>query len=544
VAEQVADIDRARDAIVRESWTEAYEEFERLDPSSLRPEDLDGFADAAWWLSEVDESIALRQQAYTRYAEEGRELRAGWCAGRLCIEHFLRGEPSVGSGWLMRARRHLADRPEGVEHGYLAMLESTIARFGGGELDAALAQARQAVRIGRRFRDPDLIATSIHSEGLIHVAAGRIAEGMALLDEAMASVLGGGVSAFFTGAIYCDVIDACLQATDLGRATEWSRAAMAWAATVPPRSPFPGVCRVNRAHLARLSGAWPEALRDAEWAAAELVDVDPETAGAAYYEAGEIRRRTGDLAGAESDFARARELGFDPQPGLALLRLAQGRADAARTSLQVALSKAPSSGLRDVPLFAAQVEVALAVIEPDEARASAERLRELATTFATPAVHAASDMAVGAVELAAGDVPAALESLRRACATWRDLKLPYETARARTLYGLALREAGDHDDADLELRASHQAFERLGAVPEAADVAELLGRGPGLPRGLTAREAEVLRLVATGKSNRDIAVELVISEHTVARHLQNIYAKLDVPSRAAATAFAFEHGLA
>ncbi len=542
MAERVADIDRARDALARESWAEAYEELGRLDPTELRPEDLEAFADAVWWLGKIDESIALRQRAYVGYSEAGQELRAAWCAGRLCIEHFLRGEPSVGSGWLMRARRHAAEQAEGVEHGYLAMLEATVSRFGG-ELDVALVQSRRAIEIGRRFRDPDLTATAIQSEGVVHVAAGRIDEGMALLDEAMASVLAGGVSAFFTGAIYCEVIGACLEATDLGRATEWSRAAMAWAATVPSHSPFPGVCRVNRAHLARLSGAWPEALRDAERVAAEVIEIDPVTAGAAYYEAGEIRRRMGDLGGADSAFANARELGFESQPGLALLRLAQGKVDAARTGLDIAISGSRSSGLHDVPLLVAHVEVALALDEREMARSSAERLQGLAATIGTPALRAVADTAVGAVELAGADVPAALESLRRACATWRGLKLPYETARARMLLGLALRAADDHDDADLELQAALQAFQRLGAAPDVAMVADLVGRRPELPRGLTTREAEVLRLVATGKTNRDIAVELVISEHTVARHLQNMYAKLDVPSRAAATAFAFEHGL-
>ena len=260
---------------------------------------------------------------------------------------------------------------------------------------------------------------------------------------------------------------------------------MAWAATVPSGSPFPGVCRVNRAHLARLSGSWPEALTDAVTAAADLAEVDPATAGAAFYEAGEIRRRTGDLAGAESDFASAGELGFEPQPGLALLRLAQGKEDAARTALQVALSGSPPSRLREVPLLTAQVEVALAAKEPDRARSSADRLRELAASLSTAAVQAAADTAVGAVELAEEEIPSALESLRRACATWRDLRLPYETARARMLFGRALRAAGDEEDARLELQAALAIFERLGATPDVAATAVLLGPPVELPRGLT-----------------------------------------------------------
>jgi ATP/maltotriose-dependent transcriptional regulator MalT len=542
VAEPIADIEKARDAIGRGAWADAYEAFRRLDPVALSPRDLQGLADAAWWLSKIDESIAARQRAYTGYSEAGDDPSAAASALRLCIEHFLRGEPAVGAGWLGRAERHLDERPECVEHAFLAVIQATVARFGG-ELDAALALAKRGVTIAQRFGDRNFLAMAIHTEGLIHIAAGRIAEGMRLLDEAMTSVVAGELNDHFTGAIYCNVIEACLLLADVRRAGEWSEAARTWCETIPPESPFPGTCRVNRAEVARLRGDWPEAEAEAARAVDELSRLGPAAAAPAFYELGEIRRRTGDHAGADEAFARVHELGSDPQPGLALLRLAQGRVGAARTAFGVAAGGRPSTPPQRARLLAAKVEVALAADDLDEARAARDELEAIAGEFTTPALAAASATADGAVRLAEADLPAALDSLRRACVMWHELKLPYENAKARVLCGLALRAAGDTEDSELELRAALASFERLGAAPDSAATAGLLAGPQGFPRGLTPREAEVLRLVAAGKTNRDIAVELVISEHTVARHLQNMFVKLDVSSRSGATAFAFEHDL-
>jgi len=542
VAERIGDIDRARDAIGRESWAEAYEELRTLDPSHLTPQDQEGFSDAAWWLSKTDESITARQRAYSGYAAAGEDQPAAFMAVRLSVEHFDRGEPAVAMGWLMRAQRHLVEQPECVQHGFLALIEANVARFQG-ELDGAMAHSERAIKVGQRFGDRDLIAMGIHIQGLVLVSRGRVAEGLALLDEAMTSVVAGELSPLFTGVIYCSVLDACLDLADIGRAGEWNAAAMAWCGSLPADAPFTALCRINRAQIATLRGAWSEAETEARRVSEEQT-FDPAAAARGFYETGEIRRRTGNFAAAEEAFARANELGFEPQPGLALLRLAQGRAESAMTALRLAVEGESGSRLRRARLLAGLVDVALALKDLDAAGAASDELEAIARDFGTSALDATAATARGAHRLAEDDVPGALQSLRRACAIWQELKLPYETARARMLYGAALRAAGDEEDARLELRAAMAAFERLGAAPEAARAAELLGEVDELPRGLTAREAEVLRLVATGKTNRDIAVELVISEHTVARHLQNIFAKLDVSSRAGATAFAFEHGLA
>jgi DNA-binding CsgD family transcriptional regulator len=296
--------------------------------------------------------------------------------------------------------------------------------------------------------------------------------------------------------------------------------------------------------VARLRGEWSEAEAESTRASDELMGFNPMAAAGAFYETGEIRRRIGNVAGAEDAFARAHELGLEPQPGLALLRLAQGKAEAAHTALRLAITGESGGRLRRARLLAAQVDVALDLADLETARSASDELEAIARDFATPSLDAAAATARGALRLAEGDVPGALERLRHASATWQELRLPYEAARARKLYGVALRAAGDEEDARLELRAALAAFERLGAAPEGSEAAELLAGPTDLPRGLTPREAEVLRLVAAGKTNRAIAAELMISEHTVARHLQNMFAKLDVSSRSAATAFAFEHGLA
>ena len=541
--ERITDIERARDAARRESWADAFDAFGTLAPSELTPPDLEAFADAAWWLSRTEESIASRQRAHAAYSAVGDESKAAAMAARLAVDHFTRGEPAVGAGWLERARQHAQKAPESAGHGLLLVIEATVARYSG-DLEGATELADRAADVAERYSDPDLTAMATHTKGLLLIAAGRVPDGVALLDEAMTSVVSGELSSFFTGIVYCNVIGACLELADVGRASQWSEAARVWCESLPPESPFPGMCRINRAEVARLRGAWSEAEAEATRASEELLRFDPMGAAQAFYEIGEIRRRIGNIPGAEESFARAREIGLDPQPGLALLRFDQGKSGAAAAALRVAAAAEPESRLQRARLLAAQVDIALAMSDLDTASAATDRLDALASDVDTPILVASATTARGALQLAQQDPTAALGTLRQACSTWQDLRLPYEAARARVLYGLALREAGDEDGARSELNAAVSAFERLGASPDARSSSAHLDGKDALPRGLTQREAEVLRLVAAGKTNRDIAALLVISEHTVARHLQNMFVKLGVSSRAGATAFAFEHGLA
>jgi DNA-binding CsgD family transcriptional regulator len=541
--ERTGGIDDSSDASRPLPWAETYASLSARDASELTPRDLEALAEAAWWLSKRDESIAARQRAYVGSVAAGDAEHAAAMAAYLSVEHFARGDPAVGAGWLMKARRHAEEVPESAAHGFLLVVEATVARYTG-DLPGAQELVGRATELAHRFPDPDLLAMAIHTQGIVLVLLGETDRGVALLDEAMASVVSGQLTPFFTGIVYCNVIGTCLEIADVRRADQWSEAARAWCESLPVESPFPGMCRVNRAEVARLRGAWSEAEAEAMRASEELTGFDPMGAAQAFYETGEIRRRMGNVAGAEECFVRAREIGFDPQPGLALLRFSQGKGAAALSALTLAASAPQESRLRQARLLAALVDVALAVPDVEAAAVAVEHLSELAAGSGASILHAMAATAAGAVQVARREAPAAVDSLRRAGGMWRDLRLPYEAARARVLLGLALRAAGDEDEAVLELRAAIDAFDRLGAVPDRDAASALLPAVDALPAGLTSREAQVLRLVAAGKSNREIASELVISEHTVARHLQNMFAKLGVSSRSGATAFAFEHDLA
>jgi DNA-binding CsgD family transcriptional regulator len=544
VAEVVADIERGRQALARRAWGEAYELLADAPVSALSGRELNDLADAAWWTARLDQSIGIRQKAYAASVAEGDEIQAGGVALRLAIDHFTRGEPSVGAGWLGRAHRHLDRKPDCPEVGFMPVIESTVARYGG-DLDGAVALATRALEIAGRVRDPNLTPMATHTLGMALIGAGRIAEGLPLLDEAMTAAIAGELDDYFAGIVYCNVIDTCLQIADVGRAGEWSRAATAWCDSLQEGSIFPGLCRVNRAEVAALRGAWAQAEAEALRAVEEIGSFAPDGAAAALYHVGEIRRRRGDAAGAEDAFGRAADLGYEPQPGLALLRFGEGKLDAGRR----ALGHEPPRGLsplRRAQILAARIELAVAAGDLDDARRTADGLEALAAGFPTPVLAAEAATARGVVALAEGRAEEAADTLRSAFAMWQDVRLPYEAARVRADQGRALLACGDEEAGLRTLRAAATALEELGAAPEAERVRAGLGdvAGQTLPAGLTAREADVLRLVAAGKTNREIAAELFISEHTVARHLQNMFGKLGVSTRTAATAFAFEHGLA
>ncbi|MEV1067789.1 helix-turn-helix transcriptional regulator [Streptomyces sp. NPDC050263] len=538
---------RARDAVARESWADAHRLLSGLDPARLAPADHAGFADAAWWTGRIDESIEHRTHAYAGYAAARDGRRAGLMAWLLFYEHRLAGRRAVAAGWLRRARQHLGGEPECAEQCYLAWMDTEAAQARGA-FEEATASARRMAAIARRCGSPDLYAMSVQAQASVLVARGRIAEGLDLLDEAMCSASAGELGSFFTGWVYCLGLQQSMACVDLRRAAEWTDAAMRWCAAMPAENNFRGLCRIHRVQVLELRGDWSRALEEAVRTCEELLPYERGPAGEVFYLVGEIRRRRGETAAAEESYARAHELGRDPRPGLALLRLAQGRAQAAAA----ALAHHEAQGrLERCRLLAARVEVSLALGRPAEAGAAAGELAGLAVEWqrlrgsAVTLPHASAASAAGAVAFAAGDLDRARDRLREALALWLELGVPYEAARTRMPLAAAERAAGDEEGARLELRAAGQTFEELGAVPDARRAAALLGAVRGRPPGgLTGREAEVLRLVAAGGTNRAIAAELVISEHTVARHLNNIFAKLDVSSRAAATAYACTHGLA
>jgi DNA-binding CsgD family transcriptional regulator len=533
------DLERARDAVRREDWEEAYRAFQRVGLAALGPEDLEAAADAAWWTANIRESVAARHRAYAGYAAAGNHRRAAYNAWSVSIDHRNLGEASVASGWREKARRHLATEPECVEHGYLAVDDAGDANDAG-RFDEARALAEHVIAIGRRTGSRDLEALGIETLGRISIREGRHEQGLRLLDEAMTSVLAGQVSSFVVGWILCDVLTACMEAVDLARAAEWTAAAVAWCERYPNTSPFHASCRIHRVEVTTLAGNWSEAEAQAMLASEVMMRIAPFLAAEAIYAGGEICRLRGDLAAAEEAFRRASELGRDPQPGLALVRLAQGRAEAAASALRVALASRPAGPLSRAMLLAAAVEAATAAGDLDWA---ADAAAELDAAAGNPVLGAIADLAGAHLALHGGRVEEAGRRARRAADAAQRLRLPYEAARAWVLAGLACRRSGDEETARLEFEAARAAFERLGAARDARAAEELL-RPPGeLPAGLSRRELEVLRLVASGKTNRQIAAELIVSEHTVSRHLQNIFRKLGVATRAAATAFAFEHDL-
>ncbi|WAZ27277.1 LuxR C-terminal-related transcriptional regulator [Streptomyces cinnabarinus] len=541
----------ARDAAAREDWAHAYRLLSGVDTARLTPDDCAAFADAAWWRSRIDESIVHRMRAYAGFVAAGDARRAGHMAWLLFYEHQLAGRSALAAGWLRRARRQLRDEPECVEQCYLVWIDAEEAQARGA-FEEAMVSARRMAAIARRCGSPDLTALGVQAQAGVLVAQGRVGDGLDLLDDAMCSAMAGELTSFFTGWVYCLGLQQSMACVDLGRAAEWTDAAMRWCAAMPAENNFRGLCRVHRAEVLELRGDWAEALTEAARTVEELLPYERRMAAEAFYVIGQIQRRRGNLAAAEQSYDRAHEYGRDPQPGLALLRLAQGKAEASATALNLALADhEDTEPLGRCRLLVAQVEIALALGRLDAARSATGELHTLAQQWQrrrrseTTVLHAAAAAAAGAVAFAARHPDRALPLLRHALTLWLALDVPYEAAQVRMTLAAADRAVGDDEGARMELRAAEQTFRRLGAAPDerraAALLADVRRRQPG---GLTEREIQVLRLVAAGHTNRAVAAELVISEHTVARHLNNIFAKLDVSSRAAATAYACTHGLA
>ncbi|MDT0353066.1 LuxR C-terminal-related transcriptional regulator [Pseudonocardia charpentierae] len=539
----VADIlDTAKRAFAHNDWATAFSSFRAAGQmGGLSADQWYSLAESAWWLGEIDAALDAWKRAHDLYVASEDLSRAAMSAMFLACHSLERGDTSVGSGWMQRTRRLLDNAPEGPAHGY-PLYFRIFAAMSVGDLDEAMSWADEVGRIGRRFDDPSLVALSLIGRGRALVKRGSVADGMALLDAAMLDALSGRLHPVWTGAVYCHLMDACYELDELRRAGEWTHAASRWCDGIPDAGLYRGICRVHRAQILHTRGSWQEAEREATQACADMAHVHIGTIAEGHYEIGEIRRLRGDLVGAEDAFRRAHELGRDPQPGLALVRLAQGHADTAAASIRTALAVLVPP-LPRARLCVAQVEIALAAGDLETARAACTELEQTAATYESSGLAAAVQQARGALLLREGAAPEAVTMLRAACRRWQDLDATHHAANTRLLLAEAYRSLGDEDAAALELNAADAVFAQLGAEPGRRRVASL--RGPrALPGGMTAREIEVLRLVATGCSNRDVAAMLFISERTVHRHLSNIYTKLGISSRSAATAYAFEHGIA
>lgn len=536
-----------REAFARRAWREAHDALAAADRAgTLDADDLERLATAAHLVGDDDADAWSR--AYHRHLAAGHRVAAARCAFLLAMGLFARGEPGRAGGWLARAQRMADGAGDAPETGYLLAFEAL--ELLDRDPAAAVARFARVADMGERAGDPDLATLGTLGHGQALVGTGRLVEGLTRIDEALVAVTADEVSPIVAGVVYCAAIESCVIAFDVRRAAEWTTALSRWCDTQPDLVPFRGQCLAHRSEVLQLQGAWGDAADAAQRACEHLAGAP--AVGHALYQRAELLRLRGDLEAAEEAFVAAHRAGREPQPGLALLRLARGDVESARAQIGRALAEAVGPAAR-ARLLGPCVEIALAGGDVPAARTAADELASLAAEMDAPLVRAAADHALGSVLLAEGDAAAALVALRRALTGWHALDVGYQAARVRTTLALACRSLGDDDTAALELEAARLVFDELGATPELSRLAALSGPSapipapaPAPPRGahpLTAREAEVLTLVARGDTNRQVAAALRISDKTVARHLSNIFTKLDVPSRAAATAWAYEHGV-
>jgi DNA-binding CsgD family transcriptional regulator len=533
-----SDVDQARAAFDQRSWSDAYQRLSNLD--SPQPDDLHRLAITAYMLGRDDDCAAWWERAHDAWLDRGELVPAARCAGWLAMSLLIRGQVALGSGWLARC----ADLVDGAgrdcaERGWL-LLPEALRHIDAGSYGDARDLAASAVELGRRFADRDLAALGCHIQARALIRLDRFADAIRLFDELMVQLGADDLSPVVAGLVYCSAIEGCHEVSDLRRAEEWTSALTRWCAAQPDVVPYRGQCLVHRAEILILHGAWSDADEEIERALTALAEQP--AAGAAWYARAELHRLTGAFAQAEVAYRQASRLGGDPQPGLALLRLMQGQVDVAAAAIRRVLGEATDRHQRG-RLLGAYVDIMLAAGDIPAAAEGAQELADVADDVDAPLLHAAAAQAAGAVRLTEGEATAALTALRRAWTGWRDLDAAYEGARVRVLIALACRALGDEDGAQMELDAASWVFQQLGAVAD-QQRAETFIRPPEAAVGsLSPREMQVLRLVASGRTNRAIAAELFLSNKTVARHVGNIFAKLGVSTRSAATAYAYEHDL-
>ena len=538
MADTTADTTHETAVAARRDWPGEYAALTTADAQgTITPEELERLSVAAFVLGHDAEVSAYRERAHEGYLAQGRVREAVRAAFWLGFHLQNRGEHARGAGWLGRVRRLV---PAGDDElTALATQAEAAALMMSGDAASALPLFEEALAVAHRAGDRDAIVLGALGHGRCLEMTGHRVEAVAALDEAMVLVAGGNVVPEVAGMAYCSVIDLCMRLYDLRRAQEWTHALTGWCDDQAGLVPFRGVCLVHRAEILQLRGAWTEAAGVAEQACHRLEGFAQGALGSAYYRMAELERQRGRFAAAEQAYQKAAAAGAEVQPGLARLRAAQGNRDTAIAGLERALAEDPDSPARPI-LLAARVDLAIDAGDLDSARAAALELAGLAAGRDAPYLRGLAAYCEGAVRLACDDPRAAIPQLRRAWSLWQQVEAPYEAARSRVLVARACRALGDADAEQMELDGARQVFERLGAVTELAALDEPGGQG----HPLSPRELEVLRLLATGATNRAVAEQLFLSERTVARHVSNIFGKLGVNSRAAATAYAYEHGLA
>lgn len=534
-------------AITNCDWREAFALLSRADAETpLSPTDLERLGICAYMLGRDADAVASWGRAFRGFVELDESLRAARVGFWSSLVLLLGGQGAQSGGWVSRTERLLQALPDSPEHGRMAVIKGLFC-MGKGDGDAAFQCFTEAAELGEKFKDPDLRALAALSCGQALTQKGEIPGGVARLDEAMLAVTSGEVSPPLAGIIYCAVIALCERILDLSRAAEWTQALNDWCVSQPQLVAFRGQCLVHRAGLMQFKGEWRSALEDAQKAFELLADSLPRVAGRALYQQAELHRLWGHFETAEKTYAAAARRGFEPQPGLALLRLAQGDIDSAAAAMrrivgESANAEGPGTGVGRIKLLGPYVQIMLAVGDFEAAGSAANELREAAAQpAALPLMSALAAQADGAVALAGGDAARALDALRRAWTLYQQLDAQYDAACTRLLLSRACEAMGDQDTAKLHADGGKAVLERLGVSGASGDREQ---SGAAIPEGLTKREVEVLGLVASGKTNRQIAQQLHISEHTVARHVSNLFAKTGAASRTALGAFAFKHGLA
>jgi class 3 adenylate cyclase len=491
-------VEQGRAALARHAWGEALEKLTQADADgALGPADLDAYADAAWWNGRLEQAIDLRERAYAAATRASQPEIATMVAIKLARDSIYRSSDALARAWLARAERLLAGVPENPAHGWLAVTASFRAGITG-DVERALAEAITAEAIGARLGDRNLAAMAQAEHGFALIASGKVAEGLAMVDEASVAAVGGELEPDTAGGICCTTIGACATLGDWARAAEWTEAQDRWCKREGIAG-YPGMCRLYRSEIKEFRGQWLEAEAEAQQASVELAGFIPAAAGMALYRIGQIRLHRGDLEEAEAALTRAHALGAHVEPALSLLRLAQGRTQEAADGIREAIERPsrtpnwhspPGSALYRLPLLRAQVEIALTAGDAATAGAALAELESIADRFAGTAVGATRADARGRVELQAGQSTDAIRSLRDAIDGWTDLDAPYEAARARVALAEALVAAGQADRAALELQAARSAFEQLGAALDLKRVEELrttLGMGEasaGRPDGV------------------------------------------------------------
>ncbi|HEU4491476.1 MAG TPA: LuxR C-terminal-related transcriptional regulator [Jiangellales bacterium] len=532
----------ARQAVAARQWDAAVAAFAAADAvEGLTPDDLRLWAMSSYLLRRTQDALGALTRAYQQFAARTEVDEAARCGFWIVYALANRGEIGQASGWLTRVDRLLSQRTtgRGPGHGYLLAFDAFRAAAIEHDYGRGRAAADQAVAIGREHSEADLVALALNVGGRALIYSGEVGRGLHRLDEAMVEVVADEVSPIVVGTVYCSVIEACEEVMELGRAAEWTDALARWCDEQHGMLTFNGQCLTHRATLLRLGGQLDAAAAEAARACQGFGAADEPATGRAIYELAQVQRLTGDLSYAEANYRRAAEWGHDPQPGLALLRLAQGRSEAASTMMCRRMEETTGE-LDRLRLLPAYVEILLDAGDVETAAGAARELTTTAAMVRTTAAEAEAGYATGAVALAQGEPGQALVALRDAFRRWRSLRAPLEAARCRIVIARACTMLGDHDAASVEMAAARRALTDMGAR---SDLSRLRDQGVGTEFGLTAREIEVLALVAAGKTNRVIAAELALAVKTVDRHVANILSKLGVTSRTAATAAAYEHGL-